>query len=247
MSLGSERSAPDRATRVLIVDDIAANRAVMTRRLEMLSFAAESVESGREALDYLSHAKPDIVLLDYMMPQMNGIEVLHRLRSNPRTANLPVIMVTARAESEATVEALNAGADDYVTKPVDYEVLKARIETLVDRTCDASNLRLENATLDERVTMRNMVVADLEQDLRSEIEKRVDLEKQLADQAEHKAPELGQGAHLTDVRVALQDIDALYETLVAEVIAGRTPKLLEMLKVRKAIAALIEDLACKTK
>lgn len=226
-------SAP--SIEVLIVDDIDANRAVMTRRLEMMSYCVSSVESGAEALKHLSHSKPDMILLDYMMPQMNWIEVLHRLRSNPETKGLPVIMVTARAESEATVEALRAGADDFVTKPIDYDVLKARIESHVSRKCNASDLKHENEALDERATMRSLVVADLEQDLRQEIEKRVELEEKLASISEDQravGSSIDEGAGL---KVLLDEIAVKHTALFTAVSQNRMPTLLEMVEVRKLI------------
>ena len=226
-------SAP--SIEVLIVDDIDANRAVMTRRLEMMSYCVNSVESGAEALKHLSHSKPDMILLDYMMPQMNWIEVLHRLRSNPETKGLPVIMVTARAESEATVEALRAGADDFVTKPIDYDVLKARIESHVSRKCNASDLKHENEALDERATMRSLVVADLEQDLRQEIEKRVELEEKLASISEDQravGSSIDEGAGL---KVLLDEIAVKHTALFTAVSQNRMPTLLEMVEVRKLI------------
>ncbi|MCX7284884.1 MAG: response regulator [Novosphingobium sp.] len=149
--------APDHAPvrRILVVDDMEANRAVLCRRLERFGYAVESVDSGAAALASIAQALPDMVLLDYMMPQMNGIEMLQILRRDLRTRDLPVIMVTARAESGATIEALGAGADDYVTKPIDFDVLRARIATHMDKRSSAEDLRRANAALDERVVLRS--------------------------------------------------------------------------------------------
>lgn len=224
------------STQILIVDDIDANRAVMTRRLEMMSYRVSSVESGHEALKHLSHSKPDMILLDYMMPQMNGIEVLHRIRSNPETDSLPVIMVTARAESEATVEALRAGADDYVTKPIDYDVLKARIESHVSRKSSTRNLKHENEALDEQATIRSLVVADLEQDLQSEIEKRAELENQLAAITSREGPTLMRSEKSSEIRYLLDEVATKHVALFKIVSQNQVPALLDMIEMRKLIS-----------
>ncbi len=166
---------------VLVVDDMEANRALLARRLERSDYSVVSVDSGQAALDVVAKDQPDIILLDYMMPQMSGIEVLHTLRSDPATRDIPVIMVTARVESSATIEALSAGADDYVTKPIDFEVLKARIETHLSKRSSTSGLRIANAALDERVTRRSLAIADLEEELKKETELRKTLERTLAE------------------------------------------------------------------
>lgn len=169
-------SDPVLAHKILVVDDMEANRAVLVRRLERYGYDVASVDSGAAALAYIAAQAPDLVLLDYMMPQMNGVEVLQELRMHADTRDLPVIMVTARAEGEATIEALNAGADDYVTKPVDFDVLRARIETHLSKKESSTDLKRANAVLDERVLQRAIALADLEVELKHEIEKRRELE-----------------------------------------------------------------------
>jgi CheY-like chemotaxis protein len=114
---------------ILVVDDLPANRDLMARRLEKSGFHVLSAASGPEALDLLQHSSVDLVLLDIMMPGMTGLDVLRRVRMTRSTAALPVVMVTARTDSEDVVEALTLGANDYVTKPVDYPVALARIRT----------------------------------------------------------------------------------------------------------------------
>ncbi|UAB79354.1 response regulator [Erythrobacter sp. SCSIO 43205] len=232
------QSAP--SIEVLIVDDIDANRAVMTRRLEMMAYRVSSVGSGAEALKRLSHSKPDMILLDYMMPQMNGIEVLHHIRSNPETESLPVIMVTARAESEATVEALRAGADDFVTKPIDYEVLKARIESHVSRKCDTADLKNENEALDEQAIIRSLMVADLEQDLKLEIEKRIELESKLAAILSGHATSGSGGQNTHYLNELFCEIESKYAKIFSSVSQNKMPALLDMVEVRKLIRKAID-------
>jgi CheY-like chemotaxis protein len=112
---------------ILVVDDLPANRDLMSRRLERSGFRVLCAGSGPEALDALKRCPVDLVLLDIMMPGMTGFEVLKAVRLARSPAALPVIMVTAKTEREDVVEALSLGANDYVTKPVDYPVALARI------------------------------------------------------------------------------------------------------------------------
>ncbi len=113
---------------VLVVDDYPANRDLLARRLERAGYGVELAASGREALELLGRVSVDLVLLDIMMPGMSGLEVLGKIRETRSPSELPVIMVTARTESADVVQALGLGANDYVTKPVDFPVAMARIE-----------------------------------------------------------------------------------------------------------------------
>lgn len=233
---------PDAETKtVLVVDDMAANRAVLCRQLEMHKYAVISVDSGEAALELLSRSRPDIILLDYMMPEMNGIEVLHELRANPHTSDLPVIMVTARAESEATVEALNAGADDYVTKPIDFGVLRARIESHLAKTGDTSELRRCNAVLDERMTMRSLVLADMETELREEIDLRKELEAKLAMNPAQGINVSGLETGMdTGVIDQLREIKAKFQIVFESVVSGQTPNLAQMYELNELVTKLID-------
>jgi len=239
---------------VLVVDDMKANRAVIGRRLEKLDYHVTCVDSGRAALAQLAERLPDVLLLDYMMPQMNGIEVLRELRASPRTRELPVIMVTARAESEAIVEALAAGADDYVTKPIDFEVLRARIETHVSKRSDAMHLQRANAALDERATMRSMVLADLETELKDEIRRRQELEKKLAAATAIGAqsgsatraepdPQPAKGPGDEDLTMMLNEIANRFEATFAAIMAGRTVNLAQMAETRSLLARVRQTCA----
>ncbi len=157
---------------ILVVDDVEANRSVVCRRLERLNYQVTSAESGEAALQMIEKERPDLILLDYMMPNMNGIDVLRELRTNSRCTEVPVIMLTARADAQTVVASLEAGADDYVSKPIDFDVLAARIEAQLQRRKQAANLKTANAALDERVTRRAIELSDLEEQLESEIEQR---------------------------------------------------------------------------
>jgi DNA-binding response OmpR family regulator len=169
-----------RRSLVLVVDDVEGNRELLCRRLEPFGYDMHQVDSGQAALDFIRGNKPDLVLLDYMMPVMNGVDVLNVLRQDWQISDIPVIMVTARAESDAVVKALDAGADDYVTKPIDFEVLRARMETQLAKHRSRDQLRQVNAALDERATMRVMAFDELKDELEREIAHRRQAEKALA-------------------------------------------------------------------
>jgi sigma-B regulation protein RsbU (phosphoserine phosphatase) len=114
---------------VLVVDDEELNRDGFARRLQRHHYEVAVAKSGREAIELLGERRFDLVLLDIMMPGMNGLEVLKFLRRVDSLVDLPIIMVTAKGESENIVEAFELGANDYVTKPLDIPVVLARIRT----------------------------------------------------------------------------------------------------------------------
>jgi diguanylate cyclase (GGDEF)-like protein len=116
-------------TTVLLVDDELMNRDVLQRRLTRVGYRVLTADSGPSALEIAAAQRVDLVLLDVMMPGMDGIATLRKLRQSRSVSELPVIMVTARDSSEDVVEALDAGANDYITKPVDFAVAQARIRT----------------------------------------------------------------------------------------------------------------------
>jgi len=113
---------------LLVVDDNDENRDMLSRRLERKGFAVRTVAGGQEALDLIARERVDLVLLDIMMPGMNGLEVLKVLRLTHSPAELPIVMQTAKSESEDVIEALELGANDYVTKPLDFPVVFARVQ-----------------------------------------------------------------------------------------------------------------------
>jgi CheY-like chemotaxis protein len=112
---------------VLVVDDNDDIRNLFVLRLEKEGFRAVAAASGSEALERIAASLPSLILLDVSMPGMNGLEVLARVRETHSPVQLPVVMVTARTESEDVVEALGLGANDYVTKPIDLPILLARV------------------------------------------------------------------------------------------------------------------------
>jgi two-component system phosphate regulon response regulator PhoB len=118
---------------VLVVEDEAALATMLRYNLEKQGFRVEEAADGQEALTRIAETQPDIVLLDWMLPVMSGIEVCRQLRRRSATRDLPVIMVTARSEDQDAVRGLNTGADDYITKPFSIDALLARMRALLRR------------------------------------------------------------------------------------------------------------------
>jgi diguanylate cyclase (GGDEF)-like protein len=157
--------SPTAAARILVVDDIADNRAVLARRFQRRGFEIIEADSGWRALELIRDQAFDVVLLDVMMPDLDGLEVLKRLREQHSPVSLPVIMVTAMSMSHDVVQALELGANDYVTKPVDFPIALARVNAQVERKRAEeqvvkmnSALRQANDELERRVTERTAQV-----------------------------------------------------------------------------------------
>jgi two-component system, cell cycle response regulator len=135
--------------RILVVDDISANVKLLEARLTAEYFDVVTAMSGPEALAMCRAAQCDIVLLDVMMPDMDGFEVCRRLKADPVTHHIPVIMVTALDQPADRVRGLEAGADDFLTKPVSETALIARVRSLVRLKLVCDELRMRAATSKE--------------------------------------------------------------------------------------------------
>ena len=122
------------ASKILIVDDEPHALKVLGLTLHRAGYEVVGALNGPEALDKISQSKPDLVILDVMMPEMNGFEVCQRIRATPETRHLPVIMLTALAGVDDKLAGFNAGVDDYVAKPVSMKELLARVKALLART-----------------------------------------------------------------------------------------------------------------
>src|SRR3954463_16254135 len=119
------------SARILIVDDHEDNVELLRARLESGGYETQSAKDGAEALSTIESTVPDLVLLDIMMPKIDGIEVARRVKNNPDLPFIPIIMQTALDSTENKVEGLEAGADDYITKPIDFPELKARVNSML--------------------------------------------------------------------------------------------------------------------
>lgn len=140
----------ERAQRILIVDDHPDNIEIIDARLSSRGYRIESASNGQEALEMVHRDPPHLILLDVMMPLMDGFEVSRRIKSDPRLPFIPIILVTARGETEDKVEGLDAGADDYLTKPINFPELEARVRSMLrikklQDQLDGKNRELETA------------------------------------------------------------------------------------------------------
>lgn len=116
---------------ILVVDDQPANIDVLQMRLESQGYVVETAENGHAALEKIARLQPDLVLLDVMMPGIDGLEVCRRVRADTSLPFMPIVMVTAKADRRDIVAGLDAGADDYLTKPVDQTELMARVRSML--------------------------------------------------------------------------------------------------------------------
>src|SRR5512143_3289842 len=144
--------------RILVADDNPDNRAIFEARLAAHGHDVLTAGDGEEALLLARTKQPDLILLDVTMPRMDGIEVCRRLRADPDLPFMPIIMITARANSQDVVAGLEAGADEYLTKPVDQAALVARVKSMLrikalhDRVLEQTAQLAEwNRTLAQRV------------------------------------------------------------------------------------------------
>ena len=179
---------------LLIVDDVAANRAVLARRFGRRGFEIAEADCGKRALELIDQRSFDLVLLDVMMPDVDGLEVLRRVRQQHSPVSLPIIMVTGRSEGTDIAEALAAGANDYVTKPVDFVVALARVNSQIGRkraeeaTHKANeSLREMNQNLERRVAERTADLVATNEHLKKEIAERERSQAEIRYLAHHDA------------------------------------------------------------
>ena len=123
----------NKAACILIVEDEAAIRTLISFACAAAGYEVKCAESAIKAQSIVDNNPPDLVLLDYMLPELSGVDWLEKLRANPKTEHLPVIMLTARGSETDRVKGLNAGADDYIVKPFMPRELIARIQAVLRR------------------------------------------------------------------------------------------------------------------
>jgi two-component system sensor histidine kinase/response regulator len=139
------------SARILVVDDQPINVQLLKRKLERSGLGVVTASNGLEALEQVKAHKPDLILLDLMMPDMDGIEVCQRLQASSDTRSIPVIFVTARTTKESKLEGLSVGAVDYITKPIDLDETVARVQTqLRFAAINRENLELQRRLEESR-------------------------------------------------------------------------------------------------
>lgn len=149
-----------KAPRALIVDDEEPNRKVMAAILKSQGYAYATARNGREALDKVKESRPDLIFLDVMMPEMDGFEVCRRLKEDEATRSIPVVMVTALTDKESKLKGLEAGANDFLGKPVDSAELMTRARNLLRVKEFGDFLKLHNQLLETEVKKRTAELAE---------------------------------------------------------------------------------------
>jgi DNA-binding response OmpR family regulator len=140
--------------RVLIVEDDADINATLQEAMRLAGYDAVGVLNGEDAFAEVERRGPDLVLLDQMLPDIDGVEICRRLRVSPRTKRVPIIFLTARTDEQARVRGLSAGADDYVVKPFSMQELVLRVRGLLRRSSSLPDIRLAPAWLHCREQFR---------------------------------------------------------------------------------------------
>jgi PleD family two-component response regulator len=133
VALDQAKALPTESPKILVVDDEEIDRMIICDALESEDYMTITAEDGLDALEKLEEENPDLIVVDYLMPRMNGIKLIKSLRENEATSQTPIIMLTSIDDVESEVVVMKAGADDYLTKPVNRERFLIRVERLLRR------------------------------------------------------------------------------------------------------------------
>lgn len=210
------------APTVLVVDDQPINVQLLKKKLEREGIRVITAYNGLEALDKVAKDRPDLILLDVMMPDMDGIEVCQRLQASEETQSIPVIFITARSSKEGKLEGLGVGAVDYITKPIDLDETFARVSTQLRVVAiNREMLNLQGRLVDAR---RAAAVGAMAQGIAHNLNNLLGVVIGYLDliKAYHDKPELVK-QNVQSVEDAVQRIVAIVKQLSALVIKSRTP------------------------
>jgi adenylate cyclase len=199
--------------RILVVDDVPDNVEILQMRLESQGYEVVTAGDGYEALEKIRELRPDLILLDIMMPKMDGIEAVKQIKADPSLPFIPVILVTARADAKDVIAGLESGGDDYLTKPVDHGALSARVRAMLRIKALHDTVQAQATLLEEQAaelaalnrTLEERVAAQVE-----EIERVARLKRFLAPQLVEKIVSSGGEAilehHRRDIVVLFCDM-----------------------------------------
>lgn len=215
------KDARDQAS-ILVVDDTRANIGFLLETLSQAGYRVRVAPDGETALEQIQYSLPDLVLLDVMMPGIDGFETCRRIRKQPQLAQLPVIFMTALSDTQDKVRAFAAGADDYVTKPFQSEEVLARVHTHLARRTLEGKLEQANRELESRVVART---AELTAAL-SEVER---LKSRLQQENRYLKQEIAEASNLGEIigsspalRAALRQVAVVAPTDTTVLIHGET-------------------------
>lgn len=155
-------SSGSNKARIYVVDDVLDNHVLLTRGLERAGFATVAFDNGVEAIARISSDPPDLLLLDWMMPNLSGMEVLHAVRQHYDLNELPVIMCTAKDEATSIGRAIEDGANDYIQKPVNMRIAIARVNAQLERRAAVLALSSVNQDLEQTLAERTRALMDRE-------------------------------------------------------------------------------------
>ena len=153
--------SPPSAPRILVVEPHKGGLAAMTRRLGAAGYRVMACATATDAVSQLHRARPDLLLAELRMAPISGIELTRLVRDDSALADVPVMLINGRSDSNGSCEGLAAGADDIVTKPFDFDVLIARIARALARARAMRELRQDNAALDARVIARAIELGEM--------------------------------------------------------------------------------------
>jgi len=226
----------DRQARILIVDDKRPNRLVLEGMLGPEGFHLQSAASGQEALDLVAQHAPDLILLDVVMPGMDGYQVVGAIKSNPATKNIPIIIITALDDRNARMLGLSAGAEDFLAKPVDRAELCVRVRNLLRLKAYGNYYDNYSQILEGEVSSRTAALVESERLLRASSE-----------QLRHLAAHLLSVREEERTRIAREVHDELGQSLTAVTmdlawLEARMPKNGEMLERIRATRHLADSI-----
>jgi DNA-binding response OmpR family regulator len=178
--------------KILIVDDEVVNLELAEALLAQDGYEVHLAQDGTEALQKVQDARPDIVLMDIVMPKMNGIETCRKIKTNPLSYATPVVMVTALNSTEDKVKAIQAGADDFISKPFDRLELSARVKSLLRLKAIHDRLETSMTTLKDMQRAREELMARAAKDFESPMTLIAECLKAVSVEASHLSPETAQ-------------------------------------------------------
>lgn len=192
--------------KILIVDDVPANIKLLSEILKDEGYKIRPVTSGNQAIQIAESIIPDLILLDIMMPDLNGIETCKLLKANPKLSDIPVIFISALNETENIVEALEAGGVDYITKPFKGLEVKARVNTQI-------KISYQKKQLEELISIKNKFVSVLAHDLRNSVQVFLGFSEVLGEDINAFPPDESKKI-LKDMNISAKNISKTLENLL---------------------------------